>query len=117
MDCQFGNHYFKQKQSGSSGHVHFQGTRKISCKVHVVVRTITVFSGYQLSTDEACLGSRKMKKKKELQQLHQSLANNEQDRLYARGTLRIARAMHAQRYRRLKDQRHNYCAIAAPTIP
>ena len=45
-----------------------------------MVRTITVFSGYQLSKDEASLGSRKMKEKKKekLQQLHQALANNEQ---------------------------------------
>ena len=39
------------------------------------------------------------------------------NRLYTRGALRIARAMRAQRDRRLKDQRLNYCAIAAPTIP
>lgn len=61
-----------------SGRVHFQGTRKIGCKAHIVVRSIAVFSDYHLSQDEASLGSRKLKEKKKekLQQLHQALANN-----------------------------------------
>ena len=52
LDCQFGKHYFKQKESVGSGRVHFQGTRKIGCKAHIVVRSITVFSDYRLSQDE-----------------------------------------------------------------
>ena len=80
LDCQFGNHYFKPKQSVASGRIHLQGTRKIGCKAHVVVRTITVFSDYHLSPDEASLGSRKLKEKKKekLQQLQLALANNKQ---------------------------------------
>ena len=80
LDCQFGKHYFKQKESVGSGRVHFQGTRKIGCKAHIVVRSITVFSDYRLSQDEESLGSRKLKEKKKekLQQLNQALANNKQ---------------------------------------
>ena len=50
---------------------------------------------YQLSKDEASLGSRKMKKKKEkLQRLHQALANNEQvNRLYAKLFMTSLRVM------------------------
>ena len=51
LDYQFGKHYFKPKQSVGSSHVHLQGTRKIGCKAHVVVHTITVFSDYHLSQD------------------------------------------------------------------
>ena len=50
----------------------------------------------------------------EKQLAYSNLAVNQ---LYARSALRIARAMRVQSDRRLKDQCHNYCAIAVPTIP
>ena len=56
LDCHFGKHYFKQKESVGSGRVYFQGTRKIGYKAHFVVRSITVFSDYRLSHDEESLG-------------------------------------------------------------
>ena len=72
LDCQFSKHY-KQKQEGVSSRVHLQGTRKIGCKAHVV-RSITVYSDFQLSQKEASLGPRKLKeKKKEKLQLYQVL--------------------------------------------
>ena len=64
LDCQFGKHYFKQKQEGVFSRVHLQGTRKIGCKAHIVVRSITVYSDFQLSQDEASLGPRNLKEKK-----------------------------------------------------
>ena len=77
LDCQFGKHYFKQKQEGVSSRVHLQGTRKIGCKAHIVVRSIMVYSDFQLSRDEASLGPRKLKEKKKekLQELYQVLNN------------------------------------------
>ena len=78
LDCQFGKHYFKQKQEGNSSRVHLQGTRKIGCKAHIVVRTIAVYSEFQLSQEEMSLGPRKLKEKKKekLQELYQVLNNN-----------------------------------------
>ena len=64
LDCQFGKHYFKQKQAGNSGHVHLQGTRKMGCKAHIVVHSITVYCNFQLSKDEVSLGPRKLKEKR-----------------------------------------------------
>ena len=68
LDCQYGSHYYKQKQN-SGRHLHLQGTRKIGCKAHIVIRKITVYSDFQLSEDEVNLGPRNYtlsRKKKDL---------------------------------------------------
>ena len=65
LDCQFGKHYFKQKQGGVSSYVHLQGTRKIGCKAHIVVHSIMVYSDFQLNK-EVILGPRKLKEKEML---------------------------------------------------
>ena len=64
LDCQFGNHYYKE-HAGKSDHARFQGTRKIGCKAHITVRTITIYPDFQLSEQEICgLGPRNLKEKK-----------------------------------------------------
>ena len=61
LDCQFGKHYYKEHQ-GKSDRTRLQGTRKIGCQAHIIVRTITLYSEFQLS--EAHLGPRSLKEKK-----------------------------------------------------
>lgn len=64
LDCQFGNHYYKE-HAGKSDHARFQGTRKIGCKAHITVRTITIYPDFQLSEQEICgLGPWNLKEKK-----------------------------------------------------
>ena len=48
LDCQFGKHYYKDHQ-GKSDRTRLQGTRKIGCQAHIIVRTITLYPEFQLS--------------------------------------------------------------------
>ena len=50
---------------------------KVGCKAHIVVHSITVYSDFQLSQEEASLGPRKLKEKKKekLQELYDVLNN------------------------------------------
>ena len=61
LDCQFGKHYYKEHQ-GKSDRTRLQGTRKIGCQAHIVVRTITLYTDFQLSeVESSTLGPRKLK--------------------------------------------------------
>lgn len=51
LDCQFGQHFYKDYQ-GKSDHTRLQGSRKIGCKAHIVVRTITLYPDFKLSKSE-----------------------------------------------------------------
>ena len=63
LDCQFGKRYYKEHQC-ISARTQLQGTRKIGCQAHVVVRTITLYPDFQLSEAEAAdLGQWKPKEK------------------------------------------------------
>ena len=65
LDCQFGNHYYKEHQ-GASSHTRPQGTRKIGCRAHITVRTTTLFPEFQLSEVESTeFGARKLKQRKQ----------------------------------------------------
>ena len=79
LDCQFGTHYYKEHQ-GKPDRTRLQGTRKIGCQAHIIVRTITVYPEFQLSdVDVADLGARKLKEKKKekLAQLQNAIALGE----------------------------------------
>ena len=52
LDCQFGKHYYEEHQS-KSARTQLQGTRKIGCQAHIIVRTITLYPDFQLSEAEA----------------------------------------------------------------
>ena len=47
----FGQHYYKDHQ-GISDRTRLQGSRKIGCKAHIVVRTITLYPDFKLSKSE-----------------------------------------------------------------
>lgn len=82
LDCQFGTHYYKEKQSKST-RTCLQGTRKIGCKAHVEVRSIEVYVDFQLNKEDVLsLSPRNLKEKKKenLSRLHQCLARNEKIR-------------------------------------
>ena len=64
FDCQFGNHYYKQKQQ-SSKWTHLQGTRKIGCTACVIVYSITLYPEFHLGKEETLvLSCRQLKQKK-----------------------------------------------------
>ena len=76
LDCQFGKHYYEEHQS-KSARTQLQGTRKIGCQAHIIVRTITLYPDFQLSEAEAAdLGPRKLKERKreKLVQLQNEIA-------------------------------------------
>ncbi len=50
LDCQFGQHYFKQKQAKSNRKI-LQGTRKIGCRAHIEIHEYQVFPEYEVVTD------------------------------------------------------------------
>ena len=86
LDCQFGRHYYKEKQSKST-RTCLQGTRKIGCKAHVEIRSIVVYVDFHINKEEVLsLFPRKLKEKKKenLNRLHQSLAENENVRAVTR---------------------------------
>ena len=79
LDCQFGKHYYKDHQ-GKSDRTRLQGTRKIGCQAHIIVRTIALYPEFQLPEAESThLGPRslKEKKKEKLAQLHKLLCCGE----------------------------------------
>ena len=64
MDCQFGTHYYKQKQ-GSSKRTHLQVTRKIGCTARVTVYSITLYPDFHVSKKKTSdLSCRRLKQKK-----------------------------------------------------
>ena len=78
LDCQCGNHYYKEHQA-KSDRTQLQGTRKIGCQAHIIVRTITLYPEFTRSEVEAALSLRKQKRRKEelLAQLQNALASGE----------------------------------------
>ena len=79
LDCQFGRHYYKEKQS-KPRRICLQGTRKIGCKAQIEVRSIVVYSDFQINKEDVLsLSPRGLKEKKKeyLHRLHQVLAKNE----------------------------------------
>ena len=80
LDCQFGSHYYKEKQSGQSSRVCLQGTRKIGCKAHIVVRSLVLFTDYCITDKEKnTLSARGLKELKQtkIQTLRQTLTKGE----------------------------------------
>ena len=66
LDCQFGTHYYKQKLSDKSKRTCLQGTRKLGCTAQVVVHSITLYSDFHITTEEASrLSCRGLKQKKQ----------------------------------------------------
>ena len=64
LDCQFGTHYYKQKQ-GSSKRTHLQGTQKIGCTARVTVYSITLYPDFCVSKEKTSdLSCRRLKQKK-----------------------------------------------------
>ena len=78
FDCQFGNHYYKQKQQ-SSKRTHLQGTRKIGCTACVAVYSIPLYPEIHIGKEETLVLScrqMKQKKKENIFQLRESIAKS-----------------------------------------
>ena len=80
-DCQFGQHYYKQKPKIGKK-VWLQGTRKIGCAAHIEVKSYMLFPEYTLSTtDDDSLSKWKLRcrKKEKLNELKHKLQNQSSD--------------------------------------
>ncbi len=51
FDCQFGNHYYKQKQQ-SSKQTHLQVTQKLGCTACVTVFSITLYPEFHIGKED-----------------------------------------------------------------
>ena len=51
LHCQFGEHYFKKKESQGK-RLYLQGTRKIGCHAHIKCKTYTLYPAYAVSKQE-----------------------------------------------------------------
>ena len=63
LDCQFGHHYYKEHQEKPDhSRVQLQGSRKIGCKAHIIVRTVTLYPDFKLIESETVnAGPQKLK--------------------------------------------------------
>ena len=79
LDCQFGHHYYKEHQEKPDhSRVQLQGSRKIGCKAHIIVRTVTLYPDFKLLESETVnAGPQKLKdmKKEKLKLLQKSLTS------------------------------------------
>lgn len=51
MDCQYGQHYFKKKES-KHARLRLQGTRKTGCCAHIEITRYTLYPDYQVTKQE-----------------------------------------------------------------
>ena len=69
LDCQFGPRYYKEAPPKSS-RVKVQGSRKIGCHAHIVIKECVLYPQYRVVHDEKKFAIRTLKKRlmKELKQ-------------------------------------------------
>ena len=82
LDCQFGKQYFKEKPV-KSNRTRLQGTRKIGCPAHIMVKTLTLFPEYAVK-DPSSLRPKKLKesKRQKLDQLRAATEVKTEKRYY-----------------------------------
>ena len=70
LDCQFGHHYYKEKDLKSS-RLHLQGTWKLGCPAHINIFEYEVFTDYKASFSDCKSLSKKsqIKQRKEKRKL------------------------------------------------
>ena len=49
LDCQFGEHYFKERVRKNTRRIILQGTCKIGCFAKVIVKQLNLFPEYSIS--------------------------------------------------------------------
>ena len=79
LDCQFGKQYYKDKPRKSTRTM-IQGSRKLGCPAHIIVKVYEIFPEYEISETEVSCSSKKalkMLKEQKMKQLKTSLTNQE----------------------------------------
>ena len=51
LECQFGPHYYHEKQQKST-RIRLQGSRKVGCHAHIMVKKCILYSGYNVTDEE-----------------------------------------------------------------
>lgn len=73
LDCQFGKQYYKDKPRKSS-RMMIQGSRKLGCPAHIIIKVYETFPGYAISEREMrCSSAEKVK----LKQVKSAITNKE----------------------------------------
>ena len=72
LECQFGPHYYKEK-TPKGARVHLQGSRKIGCNSHIVVKRCTLYQQYKTTDDELQQSSIRTLKEKKMNLLKDKL--------------------------------------------
>ena len=78
LDCQYEVHYWKEKKNKEK-RLKLQGSRKIGCHAHIQTHTYTLYSDFQIPTDETCKSILSLKiqqlKEAKLQAARDAIAN------------------------------------------
>ena len=72
LECQFGPHYYKEK-TPKGARVRLQGSRKIGCNSHIVVKQCTLYQQYKITDDELQQSSIRTLKEKKMNLLKDKL--------------------------------------------
>ncbi len=79
MDCQYGKHYFKERQPKQcqKKRLCLQGSRKIGCHAHIEIKGYTLYSEYALQSDSEAHteGATRKLKEENLNRLCDNLSN------------------------------------------
>ena len=75
LDCQFGEHYFKERVRKNTKRIILQGTRKIGCLAKVIVKQLNLFPEYSISANLLNKKQLRNEREKQLLQLKEDLAN------------------------------------------
>lgn len=79
LDCQFGQHYYKEKDLKSS-RLHLQGTRKLGCPAHINIFEYEVFTDYKVSFSDCKALSKKSQikqRKEKMEALKAAISSNQ----------------------------------------
>ena len=71
LECQFGPQYYKETHSKSS-RVKVQGTRKIGCHAHIIIKKCVFYPDYEVQDDGTTVAVRTLKRRR-MQELKQQL--------------------------------------------
>ena len=76
MDCQFGQHYYKEKKSKST-RVCVQGTRKMGCKAHIVIREHILYPEFNVPVENLTDWKLRMMRADKLKSLWDAVTSGE----------------------------------------
>ena len=74
MDCQFGQHYYKEMKQKST-RVCVQGTRKMGCKAHIVIREYILYPEFNVPVENLTDWKLRMIREEKLKSLQNAVTS------------------------------------------